>query len=329
MRAMSRSIRPSVLICLFLCLSAALGGQLPATLSGPVAGYVLSTGEGKLRPLRGILGSTTIGDPIEIGFSLSKAWSLDGQHVLASPSEGGELTVINLETTSPSIVSVFGAPAQPSLGAISANGSTGAFYYRGLNQVLVVTGLPSQPLLSGRMDTGADSRLSHMAISDDGTLLVFSVDNDGGHSLYAWTPTSTYNRFLATADVGALGLTRFGTAVVADRGKNEVILIRDVREAASRETIADAHDGVMDPVAIVVSSRDEIFVANAGSTDVLVFGTDGRRLRTLGCGCLPSGLYRVRESVFRLSDAVDRTIYLLDVSAGAGRIVFVPPLGAQ
>jgi hypothetical protein len=330
MCAMSRHILLSVLLCLFLSISAVVGGQVPATLSGPVAGYVLGAGERNLRPLRGILGSATIGDPIEIGLPLSQAWSLDTQHILASPAEGPELVVIYLEATSPAIVSVSGVPANPSEAAISASGSTAAFYYGGLEQALIVTGLPSQPVLSGRVDMGPDSRLSHMAISDDGTLLVFSAGDGAQDSLFAWTPGSTYSRFLAAAaDIGALALTRSGTAVVADRDKNEILLVRDVRTTGSRQTIADVHDGVMEPVAITVSSRDDIYVANAGSAAVLVFGTDGQLMRTLGCACTPSGLYRVRESVFRLSDAMDRTIYLLDVAAGAGRIVFVPPLPSQ
>lgn len=329
MRAMFRLLLLPLLIGLFLCLSVAAGGQLSSTLSGPVAGYVVGAGEGKLRPLLGILGNATIGDPIEIGLPLSQAWPLDTHHILASPNEGPDLVIINLETASPSIVSVSGVPAQPSEVAISASGSAAVFYYRGSEQALIVTGLRSQPVLSHRVDMRPASRLSRMAVSDDGTLLLFSVNDDAQDSLYAWAPTSTYSRFLATTgNVGALALTRSGTAVVADRDKNEVVLIRDVRQTASWQSIADAHDGVMNPVAIAVSSRDEIYVANAGSSAVLVFGTDGRLLQTLGCACTPSGLYPVRESVFRMSEALDRTIYLLDV-AGTGRIVFVPPLRSQ
>jgi hypothetical protein len=308
----------------------AVGGQLSATLSGPVAGYVFNAGEGKLRPLGGILGSATFGDPIELGRPISQAWSLDAQHILASPDGEPELIVINLETTSPSIVSISGTIAQPSEVSISSRGTAAAFYYDGLKQALILTGLPSQPIVSGRVDMAPDSRLSHMAVSDDGALLVFSVDNDVEDSLYAWTPTSTYSRFLATTgDIGALALTRSGTAVVADRDKNEVFLIRDVWRTASRQTIADSRDGVMEPVGIVVSSRDEIYLANSGSAAVLVFGPDGGLRRTLGCACTASGLYPMRESVFRLSNAMDQTIYLLDVAVGTGRIVFVPPLPSQ
>jgi len=36
-------------------------------------------------------------------------------------------------------------------------------------------------------------------------------------------------------------------------------------------------------------------------------------------------VYPIRNTVFRLTDGIDQTIYLLDASSSEERIVFVPP----
>ena len=79
-----------------LMVSVAALGQFGASLSGPVAGYIFD-GRG-LRPVQGILGSATVGRPIELGFVLSKAWVLDARHVIVSTEASPELLTLNMET---------------------------------------------------------------------------------------------------------------------------------------------------------------------------------------------------------------------------------------
>ena len=63
---LQHSSRLVTLIIAALCIGASsLAGQISGTLAGPALGYVWSGAEGKLYPVRGILGSATFGPPAE------------------------------------------------------------------------------------------------------------------------------------------------------------------------------------------------------------------------------------------------------------------------
>jgi hypothetical protein len=116
---------------------------------------------------------------------------------------------------------------------------------------------------------------------------------------------------------------RNGDAIVTDRRANEVFAIWDPAGGAVRKLLADNTNDVSDPTAVAISSGNRIYIANAGS--VLVLDSNGRALKTLRCNCTISGLNTLRDSVFRLTDGIERTIYLLDASSAEERILFVPP----
>ena len=61
-----------------------------------------------------------------------------------------------------------------------------------------------------------------------------------------------------------------------------------------------------------------------GSTTT-VLDSNGRLLTTLDYNCAISGVYPLRNAVFRLTDRIDQTIYLLDATSTEERILFVPP----
>jgi hypothetical protein len=162
-----------------------------------------------------------------------------------------------------------------------------------------------------------------MAVSFDGSLLIYALKDENGESVYSWSPTSSVRRLIASAkQVGAMALTINGGAIIADRGANEVFAVWDVRGAATRQFLADSRNGVSAPVGIGLSVRNDIYVANADS--VLAMDSAGRVKHSRACACTPSGVYWVKDALFRLTDRGDRTVYLLDTGA-ADAVVFVPP----
>jgi hypothetical protein len=319
MRAAARSVT-RMAVSLVLIASGMRAAQLTGTLSGPVVGYVFDRNAGNLRPVKGILGSATVGAPVETGFAISQALTLDASHVIVS--RDAELLALSLDAGQISPLAIPGLPANPTRAAASVQATAAAFYYADANEVRIVTGLPQEPRYTGLLQV--DRPLTRMAVNNDGTLLVYATDEPDGNVLYSWTASSGSARFVTSAtSVSGIAITRNGDAVVTDRDANEVFAIWDAAGGAIRRPLADVSQGVASPIG-VVSSENRILVANTGSTATVLDAT-GRFLKTLHCDCTISGVYPLRNSVFRLTDGVDQTLYLLDASSAEERILFVPP----
>jgi len=317
-----------LLLAFALLSSAALAsaGQLSGTLSGPTLGYMWSPSDGMLHPLVGIPGNTTIGKAQDLGFVISQALALDGRHFLASTDASAALVSINAAVVPASITEIADAPAGPSRAAGSRAGTAAAFYYAEQQRVLVVTGLPSTPKVTHSVDVSLDGdALSRMAVSDDGSLLLYSTSQDARDALYSWTPASG-SRLLTTSDsISDIALTSSGDAVVSDVRASEVFLIADPKGAAARLFLGDDRSGISNPTNITVSNAGQIYIANAGSDTIVVLDSAGLLLRTQHCGCEVAGLFPLKDSLYRLSDRTDRTLYLLEAGTTGDRIVFVPP----
>jgi WD40 repeat protein len=329
MNAMTKSrLIASVIAGALLLVCPVLAGQ--ASLSGPVLGFVFSAPEEALRPLRGVLGSATVGDPVELGVPITDALTVDVRHLVASSEASPELLVLNLETSPASVAPISGARARPSLAAASARGTSAAFYYADSQAVVIVTGFPHNPMMSRSVDLSPSGPLTHMAVSDEGDLLVYSIAEGGRAGVYSWTASSTSSRFVSGADsVGGIAITPNGAAIVTDRDANTVFAVWDVRGGPFQQYLAASGDGVSQPADVAVSASNTIYVANVGAGNIMVLDSSGHILGARACDCELAGLFPLRDSVFRLTKRLDQTVYLLDAGPTEDRILFVPPLSTE
>jgi len=56
----------------------------------------------------------------------------------------------------------------------------------------------------------------------------------------------------------------------------------------------------------------------------MVVDPAGRFLSIQNCDCDISGVYPLKDFVYRLTNRFDRTIFLLDASAAEDRLLFIP-----
>jgi len=307
----------------------ASAGQSNATLSGPVLGYVFHASEGTLRPLRGVAGNATVGDPVPFDFAISQALTLDARHFVISTDASPELLAISMESNPASVAAIRNAPSSPTRAIGSVHGNAAAFYYAGSQRMVIVTGPPGNPVVSQSVDLSAlnPAAVTHAAVSDDGGLLVYSVAETDRESLYVWTPSIASSRFVfSVTAVGDIAIAGSGAAFVTDRDANEVFAIWDPRNTAVSQYLLGERDGVSKPAAIAISKDNSIYIANTGSATVMTLDISGHLQRTLQCDCRISGLYPLRDSVFLLTDRLDHTIYLLATSLAGDRVSFVPAL---
>jgi hypothetical protein len=308
-----------------LLASASMGAQFSANLSGPVLGYLFDANAGSLRPVQGILGSSTIGRPVELGFTLSQALTIGPRHVLASADGDPDLLVLDLGASPVSIAAIPGVPARPSLATASSHGTSAALYEATGQRVWIVTGLPRNPAASYVIDLSLVGSITQMGISDDGSVLVFSAEDRGAETLYGWTASSSGARVLMpVVSVGGIAIIENGAAIVADRAANEVYAVWDPGGAAMPQFLAGVRDGVSNPVGVAVSAANRIYIANSGSATIMTLDSSGRLVKSQDCGCAVSGIYALRDSLFRLTNTLDRTVFLLDGGSPEDRILFIP-----
>ena len=313
----------AVVVVALLLTSITVGAQFTTSLSGPVLGYVFDQNAGKLRPIRGILGSASIGTPVDSEVAATEMLTLDSNHAVASSETSRELLAFSLSGSSVSTLAI-PAPAKPSRAAASLQGTAAAFYYSDARELRIISGLPNEPRLAGLLQV--EQSLAHMAVSDDGTLLLYSVADPAGDSIYLWSAESGTASFVTSAaSISGIAITRSGDAVVTDRVADEVFAIWNLRGGGVRRLLAGTKEGVSIPLGVGVSSGNRIYVANVGLGTAMVFDSNGRFLKHQKCDCTISGIYLLRDSVFRLTDRIDQTTFLLDATSTDERILFVPP----
>jgi hypothetical protein len=307
------------------CVAPHAAAQVPSSPSGPILGYVFDVNDGSIKPIAGIIGNSYIGPPVELGFSLTQAAILPGQaSAIASSDSSADAIVVGLETRPVSVQAITGAPSNPSAISISSAGSAAALYYAASGRLLVVRGLPQNPTVTAAIDVSSiHDPLSRMAVNTDGTSALLGFSQEDRDALYGWTAGSGLRFITAASKISAIVFAGAG-AIVADKSTHEAFLISDVGGEAARVSLTGPTEELSEPVAIAVSSRQEIYIGNAGTGTVVTFDSNGRVLRTQSCSCAITDLYPIRDSVFRLTSRLDETIFLLDAEDADDRIVFVP-----
>lgn len=305
----------SVLTILLLAgLPVAVAQDLPV--QGPVLGYAWEAASSRLRPLLGIPGSSLLGTPLDLGVSLTLAEVSPRQdYAVAVEADSGAVLLIRLTGTL-SANPLPGVSPGASRIALSASGSAAAIYAPDRGSLHVLTGLPDGPSVASFALPGP---VSALAVHDSGDL-VLAVSSE---QLYALRPGAEPRRL---GQVGASAAIAFAEdshdALIADPSRQEVFLLRGENE---RLILAGARDGVSDPVAVALAGRRG-FVANRGSSTVLVVDLAGAPPLSVACPCEVSGLQRLRgETVFRVTDSLRSASYLLEAGPAEPRLWFVPP----
>ena len=314
---------------LILAASSILDAQMAeGRMSGPLLGYVFDSTAESLRPILGIPGAATLGDPLDLGRSLaSAAISPQQDYFLAVAQQDQEVLLGRLEAEQPSVTPILEARRGAERIALSPTGNWAALYHRGVQRIQLIAGLPLRPTLTRDLDLSAlPGSLNALAISDAGLVLV-SVGEAG--SLVGFDDRGESRYLAAAGQASSIAfLENRDDAVVADRSANTVAVIRNVTGVVEWIPLATEKDGISAPRAVEVSSDNRrAFVANSGRGDVVILDLTGGVLSRLSCPCAVSGFERLKgPSRFRLTPVTEAPLWVLDGDTEEARVVFVPRL---
>src|SRR5262245_4846476 len=303
----------------------------PNSMSGAILGLVFDPIRGGLRPVLGTPGASTWGDILEVGISISRAWISPRQDfALAVVKDSEEVVLLDLSRDPIGVNSIGVAKPGPGQVAFSPTGASVAVHHRTSHSIELITGLPSAPALVGEIDiAGLSQSLSAWAVSDYGAASLVGVSEGESASVYVVTPRTEAGAVSVIGQASAISfLSHTRDALIADRRKNEVLMLRDVTGMVQRLTLAGESDGILGPVAVQVSDDNkQILIANSQSSTISVLRLDTGAIKHVSCAIAPSGLYRLgTPSVFRLTEFSEEPLLLLDAGTEEPRPLFVPRL---
>src|SRR5262245_53858305 len=110
---------------------AAFGQDQSVSINGPILGFVQDRGGAAIQPIRGVLGASAVGQPLELGSEIRNAIvSPKHDYALANRSETGEAVLVRLGVDSVAMSPLDGVHAGSGQIAISPTGSAAAFFGR-------------------------------------------------------------------------------------------------------------------------------------------------------------------------------------------------------
>ncbi len=311
--------------------TASFGFAQQGAVAGPTAGMVFDSGAQALRPVRGIPGASTLGEPIHVSYNLTAAYVSPRQDSVFGVADGGSTHLFTLNAGAAAEVSIDGLASAPARVFFSPTGTAAALYSNGAVQI--VTGLPAAPKVTGTLQLEPQSGISprrlrtampSLAISDDGAYVLYA----SGNSIRLANPNEGSRQVITAGYGAALAFAPGGhDAAVAARGTG-VVLIRDVPNVAAQQPLA-ADDPALDSIAGLAFSADgaRLFAASASANSVIAFDTAALSRTEIACNCTPSALAAM-GNLFRLNEAGAAPLWLFDPDSPGPRIVFVPALKA-
>jgi len=246
--------------------------------AAPLSGYVADPDGHSIRPVVGFRMFSFIGNRVDVGDDVASVLSSPNQDYVTEVSATG---VLSLWLGVPGGLGDFYLPGDVSLTSRVEFGPLGyslAVISEERELVQIFYGLPNSPskaFSASFSDLGGAPNV--LAISDDGTTLLFTIRGDSRDSLYAFRGTGQLQLLYVGEQISSVAFAPNSlTAVVTDAAANQVNLLRNVTGFFVPSLLADENAGVSGPIAAQFS-RDgkQIAVAESRTGIVQMFGLDG------------------------------------------------------
>lgn len=291
------------------------------SIEGPLLGYA-ATDPGRLEAIFGIPGAAHFGGVVAMDFEAVRVSVSPSQNYAIGVDTDDRVRLVLLSGRS-GAAAAFDFATRADVTLFSASGSAVALYDRAARTVSIFRGLPAEPARVASIDLrDLAGVLTALAVSDDGRALAASVMSGGASSVHV----SRGDGFVRLASAGAVSALAFVSGredlLVADRAREEVLLVRANGEVQS---LAGAADGMREPRAVAAMAGSGRALAATGDGRLALLDLSGAKAQMLDCPCDATTVERLGSGdVFRLTSARSGPVYLLDGTGDDARVLFVP-----
>lgn len=295
-----------------------------STLSGPSLGFIYDAKAEAIRPIRGIPGSSIVGDPLALKYRITSAVVSPSQdYVLGSTARGG-VRLFVVGSGAPSVMSLLSAP--PDRIVLSPRGSAAGLFYAAAGSVTILTGLPQSPSVAVQIDISAlPQQPDVLAVSDDGSVLLAGVPGSTGQ-VFALVPHAGPKSIATVKHASALAFfSRSHDAVIADDVANSLQMVQDVAgAAASAWSFTD--ERLPSPDSVQVSPDNQAIFAASSKTGVIgILGAGGVNPAFVACQCTPTELHALSVApAYQITEAQNGLFWILNGDRSNPRALFVP-----
>lgn len=309
-----------LLIALFALAAAVAAGD---QMAGPTSGVLIDSQTRAIRPIIGVPGSAYAGESAvsEADFALASA---DGRTALIA--RDSMLYVLRrLDSGQPVWRSLGDEAVSFGRAAWSQDAKALALQLPEQSRIQLWSGMQDTPEIAGEVDLSTiDGRLTALAVVSDGKTAFAAFESGEEGVLYILKAGEAPRMLLPMSRPGALVL-HDKSLFLADRERNEVIRIENWDFSLSMATIANAAQGVANPVGIALAHRGEtLLVANGDTRQVVAVNAKTSAVEAaVDLDFIPTRL-EPTGSVFLLASgtAGERPAQVLD--ADSMKVFFVP-----
>ncbi len=306
----------------------AAAGQ-PAQVREPRLGFVFTESDSSLRPISGIPATAVVEAPIPLpGPSAAVTLSPLQDFALVVGTDGSLiLWDLRVEPGAARPLPPISETVQRVV--LSPTGSAALVLGAGSSRGFLLSGLPDSPQLAGTLDLELlPGALGAVALSDDARAVVAVVSGESGHALYRLAPGQTLVRLWVPGEAPAVAFFDHRPDVVlVDRTNDQVLKIRDVAGDAEVTLLAGREHGMLSPRAVrPYPNGQRLAVLHSDGRTIAIVDVAGGVLHHVACECTPAGIERLGPgALFRLTDASQPPVWLLDGEGPEPRVLFVPP----
>jgi hypothetical protein len=315
-----------VALAILASFAGCLAAQAPsAAMRGSITGFIFDPAVHGLRPILGMPGASTLGDPMGTGVALDQAAvSFNGDYALAV-SDTRALVLIR-QLSGASSIKPLGADAQPVDSIqLSPLGRAALLFRRDAATLQVVTGLPDAPVFGPLLELSPlGGAATAMAVNDSGVVAV-AIGKDPSR-IWIFNEAGQFHLVSRIGHVSAITFVRGSDAIVADDIDHKVYMLPSVNALSFTLVLAGESAGIKGPVALIASKdQTRVYVLNSGSSDIVAINLSDESTTRYTCPCTPTALARLGgTAVFRLTEPSDGPMWLFDGDLPEPRIVFVP-----
>jgi hypothetical protein len=299
-------------------LAAAAAGQENLGISIRVLrmGFAFDSAAGALRPLEGNARSSILGNPLDIGGKLvAAAVSAKQNHAVGVLETNGQVILIHLNLNPPVMERLNGVPAAPDAIFLSPSGEAAALYYRAAGKMEIVSNLPDSPALQWEFDVGFGLPPDTVAVSDDGSRLVFVSDSSG---VLEASPDTVAAVALPGTPCAANFLAHSHDALLADNG-GQLWLAPDAVQGGGVFPLAGRDDRLAGAFALTPSADNRLaFVVSRAGRGLEVVDLIANSFGWIACDCQPTALHPLDNLQFQLTEVADQGVWLADAGSPQG-----------